>query len=94
MPNDNWVFWLNLTNIALGAVVVLAVLVTAYGVVWELLSRLRQRHSAANLDQELKGMMQSGFAHGLPVPELGMTMADGGEPTKPSPEQAKEKKHN
>ena len=30
MPNDDWVFWLNLTNIALGLIVVLAVLVMAY----------------------------------------------------------------
>ncbi len=94
MPNDNWVFWLNLTNIALGLVVVLAVLVTAYGVVWEVMNKFRKHRSAANLDAELKGMMQGEFAHGLPVPGLGMTMADGGEPTKPSPEQAKEKKHH
>jgi hypothetical protein len=95
MPNDDWVFWLNLTNIALGLIVVLAVLVTAFGLFWELVSRYKKSHSATNLDQELNVMMHGEFAHGLSVPELGMTMADGGEPTKPSiPEQPKDKKHN
>jgi len=94
MPNDDWVFWLNLTNIALGLVVVLAVLVTAYGLVWELASRLKKHRSLTKLDEELKVMMQGEFAHGLPVQGLGMTMADGGEPAKPMPEQPKEKKRN
>jgi len=94
MPNDDWVFWLNLTNIALGLVVVLAVLVTAYGLVWELVSRRKKRHSLANMDQELNVMMRGEFAHGLPVPGLGMTMADGGEPAKPSSEHSGEEKHS
>jgi len=94
MPNDDWVFWLNLTNIALGLVVVLAVLVTAYGLVWELVGRLKKHHSLTSLDEELKVMVQGEFAHGLPVQGLGMTMADGGEPAKPLPEQAKDKKQN
>jgi hypothetical protein len=94
MANDDWVFWLNVTNIALGLVVVLAVLVVAYGVVWELVSRRKKHRSLSNLDEELKVMMQGEFAHGLPVQGLGMTMADGGEPTKPLPEQSGEKKHS
>jgi hypothetical protein len=93
MPNDDWVFWLNLTNLALGFVVVLAVLVTAYGLVWELVSRRKKQRSLTNLDEELKVMMQGEFAHGLRVQGLGMTMADGGEPAKPLPEQSEEKKH-
>jgi hypothetical protein len=93
MPNDDWVFWLNLTNIALGLVVVLAVLVTAYGVVWELVSRRKKQRGPSNLDEELNVMMQGEFAHGLPVQGLGMTMADGGVPTKPLPEEPNEKKH-
>ncbi len=91
MPNDDWVFWLNLTNIALGLVVVLAVLVTAYGLVWELVSRLKKHQSLTSLDEELNVMVQGEFAHGLPVQGLGMTMADGGELARPSPEQAKDK---
>lgn len=94
MPNDDWVFWLNLTNIALGLVVVLAVLVTAYGLVWEVVSRLKKHRSVTSLDEELKAMVQGEFAHGLPVQGLGMTMADGGEPAKPLPKQAKTKKQD
>jgi len=94
MPNDDWVFWLNLTNIALGLVVVLAVLVTGYGLVWELVSRFKKTRTVTNLDEELKGMMRGEFSHGLPVQGLGMTMADGGEPTKPMPEQSSGKKSN
>lgn len=93
MPNDDWVFWLNLTNIALALVVVLAVLVTAYGLAWELVSRRKKHRGLTNLDEELKVMMQDEFAHGLAVQGLGMTMADGGEPAKPLPQRSPEKKH-
>ena len=44
MSNYDWVFWLNVTNIALGVIVVLAVLLVAYGVVWELVIR-HKKHS-------------------------------------------------
>jgi hypothetical protein len=94
MPNDDWVFWLNLTNIALGLVVALAVLVTAYGLGWELVSRYKKTRRVPNLDEELKGMVHGEFAHGLSVQGLGMTMADGGEPAKPLPEQAGKKKQS
>jgi hypothetical protein len=94
MPNDDWVFWLNVTNIALGLVVVLAVLVTAYGLVWELVSRHKKPTGQAALDKDLNAMWQSEYGHSLSVPELGMTMADGGERTKPAPSQPTQKKHN
>ena len=35
MSDYDWVFWLNVANIALSVVVVLAVLVVAYGLAWE-----------------------------------------------------------
>jgi hypothetical protein len=88
MPNDNWVSWLNLTNIALGVVVVLAVLVVAYAVIWELVSRRKKPQIAANLDAELDAMLR----YGRTVPGLGVTMADGGDPVKPMPKQPAEKK--
>ena len=78
MPNDNWVSWLNLTNIALGVVVILAVLVVAYAVIWELVSRHKKPAIAANLDEELDALLR----YGRSVPGLGVTMADGGEPMK------------
>lgn len=85
MSNYDWVFWLNVTNIALGVIVVLAVLVIVYGVVWELMIRQRKRHRLHDLDKEMQTMLHGEFAHSLPVPELGLTMADGGEHVKPAP---------
>ena len=41
MPNERALFWLNLTNIGLGIVVLLAVLAVVYGFVWELVLRHR-----------------------------------------------------
>jgi hypothetical protein len=90
MPNDNWVTWLNITNIALGVVVVLAVLVVAYAVIWELVSRNKKPQIAAGLDEELATMLQ----YGRSVPGLGVTMADGGDPIKPMPKQSAGKKRS
>lgn len=90
MPKDDWVFWLNVTNIALGIVVLLAVLIVAYALVWEFLSRYKKSHNVANLDEELAAMLHDGRS----VPGLGVTMADGGERFKPLPVQPAEKKRS
>jgi hypothetical protein len=58
-------FWLNVTNVALGILTLVCLLVVGYGVVLELLPRLRRR-SVAEDD------------HAVLTPELGLTMADGG----------------
>ena len=92
MPNEDWVIWLAITNLALIAVVLLVALVVAYAVVSELMKRRKKRRGADNLDDELTTMLQDEFAHGLPVPELGMTMADGGERVTPLPKKPLEKK--
>lgn len=92
MSNYDWVFWLNLTNIALGVVVVLAVLVVAYGVVWELVIRHRKHSGLHDVDQEMQTMLHDEFSHSLPVPELGLTMADGGERVKPAPKKPADEK--
>lgn len=92
MSNYDWVFWLNLTNIALGVVVVLAVLVVAYGVVRELAARRKKARGLASLDKELEEMLHDEFAHSLAVPELGLTMADGGERVKPEAQKKPEEK--
>ena len=90
MPKDDWVFWLNLTNIALGVVVFLAVSVVVYALVWEFVSRYKKPRNMANLDEELEAMLQ----YGRSVPGLGVTMTDGGERVKPLPEQLAEKKRS
>jgi hypothetical protein len=80
-PNDPSVLWLNLTNIVLGVVMLICCGVIAFAVVREVLARVR---SGARLTGALP---RSGFVpddHTFAIPELGLTMADGGEPaTKP-----------
>ena len=94
MSNYDWVFWLNLTNIALGVIVVLAVLLVAYGVVWELVLR-HKKHAALNdANAEMSAMLQDEFGHSLAVPELGLTMADGGEHVKSTSEKPAEDKQS
>jgi hypothetical protein len=60
-------FWLDFTNVALGLVTLACVLAIAAGVASELRQRLRARARAAEDD------------HAFATPELGVTMADGGE---------------
>jgi hypothetical protein len=92
MSHYDWVFWLNLTNIALGVIVVLALLLVAYGIVWEVVSRHKRASGLRDLDAEMEKMLRSEFAHSLPVPELGLTMADGGEHVKTESKQPPEDK--
>jgi hypothetical protein len=94
MSNDDWVLWLNVTNIALGVVVVLAVLLVAYGVVWELVARHKKHSGLRDLDAEMRSMLHDEFSHSLAVPELGLTMADGGEHVKPDSKKPPEEKKN
>ena len=92
MPNETWVFWLNVTNVVLGLVVILAALAVGYGLVWEFVLRHKRAHRAStNVDVEFQKMLQEEFAHSMPVPELGFTMADGGNALNPPPQNPIEK---
>jgi hypothetical protein len=92
MAAENWVFWLNMTNLALGIVTVLAILVVVGAVGWELLDRWVEKIPVTdNLDANLWTMFRDD-PHTLSVPGLGFTMADGGEKIKPSEEQSSEEK--
>jgi hypothetical protein len=92
MSNYDWVFWLNLTNIALGVIVVLAMLLVAYGVVWEVVMRHKKQSGLRDMNAEMNSMLHDQFAHSFPVPELGLTMADGGEHVKTASTQPKDEK--
>ena len=59
-------FWLDFTNIALGLVTLVCVIVVVAGVVRELGHRLLHAKKLAD-------------DHAFDTPELGLTMADGGE---------------
>jgi hypothetical protein len=91
--SDPQTLWLNLTNAALGVVTLLAVLVVAGSVGRELMVRRRKTRELNNLDAELATLVNGGgSAHILPVPELGLTMADGGEPVEPPAIERRSKK--
>lgn len=65
-PDGTDVFWLNFTNIALGLVTLVCVIAVVAGVLHELGHRLTQGKRLAD-------------DHAFETPELGVTMADGGE---------------
>ena len=78
--------WLNLTNLALGIVTLLALGTVAFGVAQELYAKRRKAREYAGMDEEVRHMLR--------VPELGLTMADGGEPLPPSDANAPERKRS
>jgi len=80
--SDPSAYWLNVMNAALGLVVVACCLMVAYGVVQEVAARRRKRAAAAGLDREVSDLVASYDGHAFHSPELGLTMADGGEPVK------------
>lgn len=94
MAGENWTFWLNMTNFALGIVTLLAVLVVAGAVSWDLFFMwLHKVRTGDVVDinhinmQRLMAGVRAGWGaddHSLPVPGLGLTMADGGEKIDPS----------
>ena len=57
---------LNVVNAALGVATVICIVAIAWGVYSEVVERLRARSTAADM-------------HAFALPELGLTMADGGE---------------
>jgi hypothetical protein len=83
--SDPQTLWLNVTNLALGIVILAAVLVVVGAIGWELAFNHRRARQTANLDAELRTIFDAS-PHILEVPGLGLTMADGGVPVKPAAE--------
>ena len=75
--SDPQTLWLNITNLSLGIVTLLALTLVGVSLAQEWIARRRRAREVDGLDTEL--------SHMLHIPELGMTMADGGEPKKNSP---------
>jgi hypothetical protein len=67
--SDPKMFWLNITNIVLGLVTLACCAVVGYGVVREVLLRIRKSRTTPVISDD----------HTFHVPGLGITMADGGE---------------
>jgi hypothetical protein len=80
--NDPSTYWLTVMNVALGVIVVVCCAVVAFGVAQEVVARRRKRAMAAGLDREVSDLVATYDAHAFHSPELGLTMADGGEPVK------------
>jgi hypothetical protein len=78
---DPATYWLNFTNIALLALVVICCGAVAFGVVQELAARRKKAASMSRLDREVSDLVASYDGHAFNVPGLGLTMADGGEET-------------
>lgn len=70
--SDPETLWLNVTNIALGAVTLVCLIVLGRAIILEVVARARKRSVAIAEDA----------GHSLFVSELGLTMADGGEQMK------------
>ena|ERR1051326_8895942 len=75
----DWAYWLMVTNLALALVVLGSALIVWAVVVWEFLKTKAVKAPAArSVDEELSALLRE-ESHRFLVPELGLTMADGGE---------------
>jgi len=102
MAGENWTFWFNMTNFALGMITVLAVVVVFAAVGWDLMALwLHKARSADGVDMarvnidtitaDLRARWRT-EPHSLSVPGLGLTMADGGEKIEPAGPDSSDKK--
>jgi hypothetical protein len=78
--NDPSTYWLTITNIGLGVVVLICCGAVAFGIVQELAARRKKRASMSQLDREVSDLVSAYDGHAFNVPGLGVTMADGGDP--------------
>ncbi|HUK15858.1 MAG TPA: hypothetical protein VLW65_05565 [Bryobacteraceae bacterium] len=77
--SDPSTYWLTVTNVVLGLVVLVCCVAVAVGVVQELAARRRKAVEASKLDREVADLVSAYGGHAFQVPSLGVTMADGGE---------------
>ena len=75
--NDPQTLWLNVTNFGLGLVILVCFAAIGYALLQDVRAKVRKAASERALDHEMNGMLDS---HAFHLPELGLTMADGGEP--------------
>jgi len=101
MAGQDWTFWFNMTNFALGMITLLAVVVVFAAVGWDLFALWL--HHARDERVNIRNVNMNSITadilahwhdepHSLAVPGLGLTMADGGEKIEPSEPTASEEK--
>ncbi|MFY9726035.1 MAG: hypothetical protein WB579_19065 [Bryobacteraceae bacterium] len=80
--SDPSTYWLTITNIGLGVVTLICCIAVAFGVVQELAAKRKKQTALSTLDHEVSELAASfDDGHAFHIPQLGLTMADGGEPT-------------
>jgi hypothetical protein len=78
--NDPSTYWLTFTNVALGIVTLVCCLAVGVGIVQEIVARRRKAAALTGLDREVADLVSTfGDGHAFQIPNLGVTMADGGE---------------
>ena len=78
--SDPSTYWLTFTNAALGVVVLICCVAVAIGVIQELAAKRKKASAMSKLDREVADLVNSyQDGHAFHLPELGITMADGGE---------------
>uniref|UniRef100_Q02C00 Uncharacterized protein n=1 Tax=Solibacter usitatus (strain Ellin6076) TaxID=234267 RepID=Q02C00_SOLUE len=78
--SDPSTYWLTFTNAALGVVVLVCCIAVAIGVIQEIVAKRKKVSAMSKLDREVNDLVNSyQDGHAFHLPELGMTMADGGE---------------
>lgn len=80
--SDPSTYWLTVTNVVLGIVTAICFAAVVIGIFQELAERRKKAASLSKIDREVADLVSSfDDGHAFPLPELGLTMADGGEPT-------------
>jgi hypothetical protein len=78
--SDPSTLWLTITNAALGVVVLICCVAVAIGVFQELAAKRRKATAMSTIDNEVSDLVNSfQDGHSFHLPQLGLTMADGGE---------------
>jgi hypothetical protein len=77
--SDPSTYWLTVTNVVLGLVVLICCVAVAVGIVQELAARRKKAAAMSKLDREVADLVGAYGGHAFHVPGLGVTMADGGE---------------
>ena len=78
--SDPSTYWLTFTNAGLGVVVLICCVAVVIGVVQEIAAKRKKASAMSKLDRETAGLVNSNQdGHTFHLPELGFTMADGGE---------------
>ena len=77
--SDPSTYWLTFMNVALGVLTLIGCIAVGIGVIQELAAR-RKKAAVSPLDREVADLVASfQDGHAFHTPELGLTMADGGE---------------